>query len=200
MNCEPFTYIDLNLPQSQIDSIYETIHQRNIQPTKGKVLTDGEFQERSRIRDCSAVGLDAQYWFVGMIWHHISRANMHNFQYDITSFDNDSVEYLSYDKGGHYTWHCDDFLGKYSPKVPVEGLIDQRVVEYSRKLSFSLLLNDDYEGGEFQIYFPPHHMITIPKQKGKLIIFDSRCVHRVRKIKSGRRDSLVGWVVGPRWK
>ncbi|CAF34124.1 2OG-Fe(II) oxygenase [Synechococcus phage S-PM2] len=200
MNCNPFTYIDMSLPDSIIDSIYETINQHNPQLNPGRVMSGGNFKEVVRIRDCKSVGLDAQHWFVGMIWHHISRANMHNFQFDITSFDNDNVEFLSYDKGGHYAWHCDDFCGRYSPQVPADGLKTEVYNEYSRKLSFSLLLNDDYEGGEFQIYFPPHHMITIPKEKGKLIIFDSRCVHRVRKVKSGTRDVLVGWVVGPRWK
>ena len=39
-----------------------------------------------------------------------------------------------------------------------------------------------------------------PKQKGTLIVFDSRTKHRVRTVKSGLRKSLVGWVVGPRWK
>jgi PKHD-type hydroxylase len=37
-----------------------------------------------------------------------------------------------------------------------------------------------------------------PKQRGAIIFFDSRTPHRVRKIKSGMRKSLVGWVVGPR--
>ena len=39
-----------------------------------------------------------------------------------------------------------------------------------------------------------------PKQRGTMIVFDSRVRHRVRKIKSGTRKSIVGWVVGPRWK
>ena len=39
-----------------------------------------------------------------------------------------------------------------------------------------------------------------PKQKGIIAFFDSRTPHRVRKVKSGMRKSLVGWVVGPRWK
>ena len=39
-----------------------------------------------------------------------------------------------------------------------------------------------------------------PRQKGSLIIFDSRTKHRVCKVRSGVRKSIVGWVVGPRWK
>jgi PKHD-type hydroxylase len=40
----------------------------------------------------------------------------------------------------------------------------------------------------------------VPKKKGLLVCFDSRARHRVNKVTSGRRKSLVGWVVGPRWR
>ena len=39
-----------------------------------------------------------------------------------------------------------------------------------------------------------------PKQRGTVIMFDSRTPHRVRKVKSGLRKSLVGWVCGPRFR
>jgi PKHD-type hydroxylase len=39
-----------------------------------------------------------------------------------------------------------------------------------------------------------------PRRKGTIVLFDSRTQHRVLKVKKGVRKSLVGWVVGPRWK
>ena len=33
-----------------------------------------------------------------------------------------------------------------------------------------------------------------------MILFDSRTKHRVLKVTKGTRRSIVGWVVGPRWK
>ena len=39
-----------------------------------------------------------------------------------------------------------------------------------------------------------------PRQRGTIILFDSRTQHRVQKVKSGVRKSLVGWVVGNRWR
>jgi len=39
-----------------------------------------------------------------------------------------------------------------------------------------------------------------PRQRGSIILFDSRTPHRVQKVRSGERKSIVGWVVGPRWK
>lgn len=59
---------------------------------------------------------------------------------------------------------------------------------------------DEYEGGELQLLDPTGHLYTVPKERGTISIFDSRLSHRVRKVKSGCRKSLVGWVVGPRWR
>ena len=39
-----------------------------------------------------------------------------------------------------------------------------------------------------------------PRQKGSIMLFDSRTPHRVHKVTRGVRKSIVGWVVGPRWK
>ena len=74
--------------------------------------------------------------------------------------------------------------------------------ELVRKISFSLQLSDpdDYEGGNIQFIDESNQNYIAPRQKGSLIIFDSRTKHRVCKVRSGVRKSIVGWVVGPRWK
>ena len=59
---------------------------------------------------------------------------------------------------------------------------------------------EDYDGGQFQIMGEGGELYTAPKDRGCLIIFDSRANHRVRKVTRGQRKSLVGWIVGPRWK
>ena len=38
-----------------------------------------------------------------MLWYYVMRMNHWNFQYDIDSFDADSIEYLEYGPGQHYT-------------------------------------------------------------------------------------------------
>ena len=38
------------------------------------------------------------------------------------------------------------------------------------------------------------------RQRGAIILFDSRTRHRVLKVRKGVRRSIVGWVLGPRWK
>ena len=59
---------------------------------------------------------------------------------------------------------------------------------------------DDYEGGNLQLLGEDGKSYFAPRKKGTVIVFDSRTQHRVLKVTKGLRKSLVGWVVGPRWK
>ena len=75
--------------------------------------------------------------------------------------------------------------------------------ECVRKLSFSLQLTNPntYNGGNLEFKSSEtNEIITAPKEQGTLIVFDSRIEHRVSPIESGTRKSIVGWVVGPRWR
>ena len=71
-----------------------------------------------------------------------------------------------------------------------------------RKLSFSLQLSDpdDYEGGNVEFIDDSDKNFIGPRQRGTIILFDSRTKHRVNKVTKGVRRSIVGWVLGPRWK
>ena len=75
-------------------------------------------------------------------------------------------------------------------------------IELVRKLSFSLQLSDpdDYEGGNVQLMDEAGNAYVVPRQRGSIVLFDSRTQHRVLKVTKGVRKSLVGWTVGPRWK
>ena len=59
---------------------------------------------------------------------------------------------------------------------------------------------DEYDGGELQIEDPLGAVMSAPRTKGTLIFFDSRTRHRVSKVSRGLRKSLVGWVLGPKFK
>ena len=71
-----------------------------------------------------------------------------------------------------------------------------------RKLSFTLQLShpDDYEGGNVELIDEAGKNYIAPRQRGSMILFDSRTQHRVNKVTKGERKSIVGWVLGPRWK
>ena len=184
MTRAPVSVIDTKISPELVQHILQSINDNDIVPHRQGTIMGK--QTNKRMRDCLTAGIPTTYWFAGMIWHHIERVNQHNFQLDITSFGNDVIQLMRYEPGGHYKWHVDDQYFTDEPHV--------------RKLSFSLLLNDSYEGGEIQFYLQGNKSIqTIPKQIGQLVIFDSRVVHRVLPVKSGVREALVGWVVGPQW-
>ena len=87
-----------------------------------------------------------------------------------------------------------------------------------RKLSFTLFLNEDYEGGDFEIarlfgarevprvdvenvsatlLINEGGMITQPQPSaGTMIVFPSYLWHRVAPVTKGPRKSLVGWFLG----
>jgi PKHD-type hydroxylase len=75
----------------------------------------------------------------------------------------------------------------------------------SSLISFTIFLNDDYEGGEFdlEIYGPaaePRYVEIKKQPKTNCVIFHSDMWHRVRPVTKGVRKSLVGWVLGNQFK
>ena len=83
---------------------------------------------------------------------------------------------LRYKEGQFYTQHTDSF------------------VTQQRSLSCSLILNDDYEGGEF--CFWDGTMMHRPP-KGAALVFPSNFMypHEIRKVTKGERYSIITWLV-----
>jgi PKHD-type hydroxylase len=101
------------------------------------------------------------------------------------------LQYAEYSVEDEFGWHIDQHNKPYD---------DGRV----RKISFSIFLNDDYEGGEFDIETgnpqEEKRYTTIKRQPNTGFFFQSHYWHRVRPITKGVRKSLVGWVLGPKFK
>jgi Rps23 Pro-64 3,4-dihydroxylase Tpa1-like proline 4-hydroxylase len=161
------------------------------------------------IRSSKHAWIESNHWIHGLVWHYISLANKSNFLYDIDSIDGNTIQYTKYDPGDFYTWHADTVIDyAYKPELTrsTQNNIAQDKVnvmgESSRKLSFVMQLSDsdEYEGGELQLLDQNKNSFIMPKERGSMIVFDSRLSHRVRKIKSGIRKSIVCWAVGPRWR
>jgi len=198
-----------NLPLEIINSVIEELERPGLNFQKAGLI-GGNMNDS--IRNCEFVQLQTYNWIGGFIWHYLSTINRDNYLYDITSFEQESFQYLVYKEGDFYTWHVDQGLEvMFHPKADRRIGIStgQHDVFFSgeqvRKLSFSLQLTspEEYTGGDLQILtFEPTYptVRTAPKGLGSLVIFDSRLPHRVTKVKSGTRKAIVGWVVGPRWK
>jgi PKHD-type hydroxylase len=111
------------------------------------------------------------------------------------AFDIDVLEplqYTEYRAGDEYGWHCDQHRTPYP---------DDRV----RKFSFSVFMNDDFEGGAFdlEIHAPniDVRFVTFDKLKpNTALFFQADLWHRVRPVVTGTRRSLVGWVLGRKFR
>ncbi len=103
-----------------------------------------------------------------------------------------SFQYTTYDaeREGKYDWHMDTHLGQLT--YPQDG---------TRKLSLTLTLNDDFEGGQFLINEGNQNNATVvPATKGRCILFPSYMCHKVTPVTKGVRKSLVIWVTGPKFR
>ena len=125
-------------------------------------------------------------WVQKLLWEYILEANKKTFHVDV--INKSEIQFTEYrsDEGGKYDWHHDVNWNAQ------EGL--------DRKLSISIQLSDktDYLGGDFE--FEEINSSMDFKGIGTIIIFPSYLRHRVTKVTSGTRRSLVAWFYGPNWK
>lgn len=127
-------------------------------------------------------------WFFDKLNGVISALNERFYNYNLNGYAD--FQYTTYDAAeqGRYDWHMDMTHGK-NFQVP------------SRKLSVVMPLNDDFEGGEFQINTSGEDKAeTLPMRKGRVIVFPSYIMHRVTPVTKGIRRSIVVWVVGPKFQ
>lgn len=87
-------------------------------------------------------------------------------------------ELLKYEVGGFYTQHVDSFS-------------DSKVTR-GRLFSCSIILNDDYEGGEFAFF---DRELKYKLKKGSAIVFPSNYLfpHEIMPVTSGTRYSIITW-------
>ena len=194
------------LPKAMVDILEEDIKEYDKDVDTSKLLNDKEIKS---IRNSKNTWITTEHWIGGFLWYYIQKVNNENFCYDLIDIDGGSVQYTHYGPGEYYNWHQDgDIDVAYKPQLQASSgsNLSQDIIniqgECVRKLSFTLQLSDmdEYTGGEVEFMGASDKPFLAPKQRGTLIVFDSRVKHRVRKVKTGLRKSLVGWVVGPRWK
>jgi len=93
------------------------------------------------------------------------------------------------------------FTNYKAPSGKFDAHIDQIHGYPTRKLSVTIQLSDpkDYEGGEFDLITGEDPEI-FDKTQGKLFVFPSYHLHRVKPVTKGERNALVIWVTGPNFK
>ena len=142
-----------------------------------------EINKKIRITDIAWCN---EQWLFDIAWQYVNVANKNsNWNFQIDSCE--SMQITRYRKGGHYKFHPDGngFTKEISNNKFTNGK--------TRKLSMTIVLSEDYEGGEFE-FFGDNQLI---KEKiGTVIVFPSYIVHKVRPVTKGTRYSLVVWFCG----
>ena len=145
----------------------------------------------------SKVTWTSEQWIYDLIWPYLQEANdLAGWRYDITGAEGTQIG--KYEEGGFYSFHMDGKSDNFSVYNTPENKFKHGNV---RKLSLSLLLNDDYEGGNLQFAKANEEVHTPDFNKlGSVILFPSFMMHRVQPVTKGTRYSLVSWFLGPPFK
>ena len=162
----------------------------------GRKKEPGE-DKKARISD---VSWTTEQWVIDLVWPYMLHANERaGWNFDITAVE--SMQITKYKTGSFYGWHGDgpsDCLSVYNN--PDNKFMHGKV----RKLSMTILLNGNYQGGEFQFahYNKLENKVETPdfKNAGSVIVFPSFMEHQVTPVTKGTRYSLVAWFVGPPFK
>lgn len=126
-------------------------------------------------------------WIFDRLNFVIQAANEQFYNFNLNGYS--EFQYTTYDYNGRYDFHADLAYGESRGNG-----------SDMRKLSLTLLLNDDFEGGEFQINLGKEEdALTVPMHKGRVVLFPSFILHRVKPVISGVRKSLVVWTLGPKF-
>ena len=178
-----------NWEPSSVDTSKETTDEERRTGKKGDYKPD----KKVRI---SEVFWTTEQWIYDLTFPYMYEANKQaGWNLDIKAAE--SMQLTRYRKGGFYNFHKDgnaDHLSVYDE--PNNPFMNGHV----RKISMSIILNDNFEGGafEFASYNKEECSITpIEAKAGDLIFFCSGMEHRVAPVTKGVRYSLVNWFVGP---
>lgn len=175
------------IPPELVDLMVKEIENSpSLEFTTAQTGSDQYPQTDMGIRNSKVNWWYEDHWVSSIICHYINLANRSCWEYDLTFLN--GLQVTNYDVGGHYMWHSD------------YGTSDDP--RYTRKLSATLLVSDpsDYEGGDLEFIDYHSNTLRAPKEKGTLVIFDSRIPHRVTPVISGKRTSIVAWMLGPKLK
>jgi len=115
-----------------------------------------------------------------VVQSYIVEANK-NWNYDIRRLE--KIQMSKYGIGGHYDWHMDS-------KEPINA--------EQRKLSISILLNNDFDGGGLELKSNKDENVL--KYQGDIVVFPSFLQHRVLPVTDGTRYTAVSWAYGPTFR
>ena len=155
---------------------------------KAKIEGKKEIDTKTRRTDVAWSNDD---WLYQICWDYLHTANRNsNWNFEISSCE--PMQITKYKKNGHYEFHQDgNGFSRY------DNTENKFLHNKTRKLSMTIVLNEDYEGGEFEFF---QDINLIKEKMGTVIVFPSYMVHKVRPVTKGTRYSLVAWFCGQPFK
>lgn len=191
----PFVWWDNAFTDEELQSIIDYCEADGLERAQIMGTDPSKVDQIERVRRC-----DIKFhprnpetaWLFDRMNTIATSLNNQFYGFDLNGYD--AFQYTSYNAAekGTYHWHMDTCLGNDS--LPANMI-------QPRKLSMTLLLNDDFEGGEFMVNLgnesnPTH--VEIPK--GRVIVFPSFIIHSVKPVTAGFRKSVVIWITGPKFR
>jgi PKHD-type hydroxylase len=154
----------------------------NWESYEGEVFDANESEVRKDIRKVNVYDMPKSLnWILEKIWSTIQKTNSKFWQYELEGLTERPMflEYFAPDSG--YAWHMD--LGKKGEST-------------NRKLLYVILLNDQFEGGDLNIFYGGENMQPLPLKKGSIILCPSYTLHQVSEVTKGTRYAIIGWAGG----
>ena len=147
--------------------------------------SEGIKSKKSDYRICTLYrppeNLEQVDWINEKLLSVITGVNRDYYQFDIKALiEPPNLMKYEAEKKGHYDYHLD--IGQAKPNC-------------WRKISYSLFLNDDYEGGAME-FKTGEKILSYKGPVSRMIIFPSYLLHRVNPVTSGTRWAMVGWAHG----
>ena len=152
---------------------------------------DGKSKSDDQIRKGQSF-FDNQQFVYDLIWPYMNIANKNaEWNFEISSAEDYQI--TKYEVGDFYKLHIDS-MGTEGTiyKNPAKPNFDNK----TRKLSMTVNLNDDYEGGDLLLFDES----SIEQKTGNAIFFPSYLPHQVTPVTKGTRYSLVMWFLGKPWR
>jgi len=179
-------FCELLLKDDWFRRIRNILAEERIPFSSGSVLNEQQDMSRNRLSAIRWIENPQLRTIFDPIVSDVNRANDWNFALSHA----EHFQHARYGVGSKYDWHVDQHPHPHK----LEGLV--------RKVSFTLFLNDGYEGGELDLEVGSprveNRYATFKNRKrGTMVFFLGDTWHRVRPVTRGIRESLAGWYLGP---
>jgi len=122
-------------------------------------------------------------WVKNKILDVVGKVNIEHWKFNLTGMMEEQIV-IKYNKEDYYDWHLD-----------IGEVVDKEIPNM-RKISYSIILNDEFGGGGLEFKTNSKKKIYDNLPIGTGVLFPSYLAHKVNPVISGTRWALVGWIHG----